>query len=79
MSSLSYSDVFSLSLDSAESHDITPGAVVATGQNRHPRYTVIAISGDTVWLRNVDTGADSLAPRARCRLIDLRGLAFAAE
>jgi hypothetical protein len=40
---------------------------------------VVALSGDTAWLRNVDTGANSLAPRTRCRLAASGGLAMAAE
>jgi hypothetical protein len=79
MSSLSYSDVFQLSLDSPDTQEVAVGDVVRTGRSQHPRFTVVALSGDTAWLRNVDTGANSLAPRTRCRLAASGGLAMAAE
>jgi hypothetical protein len=76
--SLSYSDVFDIDhhLDAPE--DLHPGDLVRTGPNYHPHFTVIAVSGDKVWVRNVETGVDALTDVTRCRLLD-QPIALAAE
>jgi len=40
---------------------------------------VIAVSGDKVWVRDVQTGADHLGFVSRCRKLQREPLAFAAE
>jgi hypothetical protein len=44
--------------------------MVRTGPNLYPHYTVIAVSGDKVWVRNVQTGVDGLTPISRCRKVN---------
>jgi hypothetical protein len=77
----SYSDVFSIVLDREHDEDIQAGDIVRTGENLHPHFTVVAISGDKAWLRNLQSGADSLGLLSRCRKIETAtpALAFAAE
>lgn len=77
----SYLDVFSLSLDREFDEQIQAGDHVRTGENQHPQFAVIAVSGDKAWVRNLQSGADSLAPLSRCRKIDSEAsiLALAAE
>jgi hypothetical protein len=66
----SYSDVFSISHDRDHHEEIHPGDVVRTGENLYPHYEVVAVHGDKAWVRNVQTGADSLALLSRCRKIN---------
>lgn len=66
---MSYADVFQLDLDRAYDEDIRPGDTVQTGQNRFPRFSVIAVDGDKVWVRDLQSGADDIAPLARVRKI----------
>ena len=70
MTTSSYSDVFAIDHDRAEDEEIHPGDMVRTGPNLYPHYTVIAVSGDKVWVRNVQTGVDGLTPVTRCRKIN---------
>jgi hypothetical protein len=70
MSLSSYSDVFSISHERGYDEEICAGDLVRFGDNFHPHYTVIALSGDKAWVRNVQNGADSLALVSRCRKID---------
>lgn len=83
MSLPSYSDVFSIIHERAHDEEICVGDLVRTGENYHPHFTVIAISGDKAWVRNVQNGADSLAQLDRCRKIGqvdaAMGVAVAAE
>ena len=83
MSLPSYSDVFSISHQRAHDEDIRVGDLVRTGENYHPHFTVIAVSGDKAWVRNVQSGVDSLAQLDRCRKIGEEhaalGVAVAAE
>ena len=46
---------------------ILAGDVVHTGPNHYPQWRVIAIHGETAWLRNVQTHADGVADLRRCR------------
>lgn len=77
----SYSDVFSISHDREQDEEIQAGDLVRTGENLHPHFTVIAVSGDKAWVRNLQSGADSLAILNRCRKIETAApaLAIAAE
>jgi 2'-5' RNA ligase len=83
MSLPSYSDVFSIVHERAHDEEIRAGDLVRTGENFHPHFTVIAVSGDKAWVRNVQNGVDSLAQLDRCRRIadvDVAlGVAVAAE
>jgi hypothetical protein len=75
----SYSDVFSIRLERDYEEEISPGDLVRTGPNLFPHFEVIAVHGDKAWVRNVQNGADHLALLSRCRRIDRRPLAQAAE
>ena len=79
MSPLSYSDVFSISHDREHEETILPGDLVRTGPNLHPHFTVIAVDADMAWVRNVQSGHDSLALLSRCRRIPTPAMAMAAE
>ena len=70
MTTSSYSDVFAIDHDRSEDEEIEAGDLVRTGPNLYPHYTVIAVSGDKVWVRNVQTGVDGLTPITRCRKIN---------
>jgi hypothetical protein len=74
----SYSDVFGISHERDAHEEIQAGDLVRTGPNQFPHFSVIAVSGDKAWVRNVSTGADALALVSRCRKIE-PALAFAAE
>lgn len=65
----SYSDVFSISHDREHHEDIEPGDLVRTGENFHPHYEVLAVHGEKAWVKNVQTGVDTLALLSRCRKI----------
>jgi len=67
---LSYSDVFSVRHERDFDQEIHPGDIVRMGANLYPHYTVIAVNGDKAWVRNVDTGHDSLAEISRCRRVE---------
>lgn len=69
MSLSSYSDVFEIEHERGYDEEIVAGDLVRCGENFHPHYTVIAVSGDKAWVRNVQNGVDSLAQLARCRKI----------
>jgi hypothetical protein len=78
MTSVSYSDVFSIKLDREHDEEIFPGDTVRMGQNLYPHFEVIAVNGDKAWVRNLQTGEDHLALTARCRNIEPRIVAAAA-
>ena len=65
----SYSDVFSISLDREHEETIQVGDLVQTGPNLYPRFTVVAISGDKAWVRNIETDVDGLTALSRCRKV----------
>ena len=79
MNSISYCDVFSLTLDREHDEAILAGDIVRTGTNDFPRFKVVAVHGDKAWLRDVQTGANHLAPLLRCRRMPQPALAIAAE
>ena len=70
MSPTSYSDVFAIQHDRDIDEEIQPGDLVRTGPNLYPHYTVVAVSGDKAWVRNVQTGVDGLTPLSRCRKVN---------
>ena len=69
LSATSYSDVFDIQHERGYDEVIQVGDTVRTGQNLYPHYQVIAVNGDTVWVRNMQTGADGLTALSRCRRI----------
>ena len=75
----SYTDVFSIDLDCGQDEDISAGDLVRSGPNLFPHFEVIAVSGDKAWVRDVQTGADHLAPLSRCRKLQPERFALAAE
>ncbi|WP_395672730.1 hypothetical protein [Phenylobacterium sp.] len=75
----SYSDVFSIEHERGYEEEIRVGDTVRCGPNHHPHYEVIALHGEKAWLRNIQNGADALAPITRCRRLDEATLRAAAE
>jgi hypothetical protein len=71
MSLPSYADVFNLSDDRVPGGEIHEGDVVRMGNNFHPHYAVIAVHGEKVWVRNLQSGEDHLAQVGRCRRLEL--------
>jgi hypothetical protein len=45
------------------------GYVVRTSENLFPHFRVIAVSGDRVWIRDVQSGTDHVAPINRCQIV----------
>ncbi len=70
MAQVSYSDVFAINHEREYDEDIQAGDMVRTGPNLHPHFTVVAISGDKAWVRNIETGVDGLTAISRCRKIN---------
>jgi hypothetical protein len=70
MSLISYSDVYDIDHSRGYEEEIAVGDLVRTGPNLFPHYQVIAVSGDKVWVRNTESGADALAFLDRCRKIN---------
>jgi hypothetical protein len=79
MSPSSYSDVFSISHDRDYDEEILAGDIVRSGPNLFPHFEVVAVHGDKAWVRNVQSGADHLALLSRCRKIQPKAEALAAE
>ncbi|CAN7228199.1 hypothetical protein LJR225_000920 [Phenylobacterium sp. LjRoot225] len=79
MSLSSYSDVFSIRHEREYDEEILAGDLVRSGTNLFPHFEVIAVHGDMAWVRNVQNGADQLAPLSRCRKIQSEALALAAQ
>ena len=75
---LSYSDVFNLVHEREHEEEIAAGDLVRMGQNHFPHFAVIAVDGDTAWVRNITSGEDSLARGDRCRKVAQDGVAKAA-
>lgn len=63
----SYSDVFDIDHDREHHEDIQAGDTVRTGLNHFPHFEVLAVHGGKAWVRDVASGADSLALLSRCR------------
>ena len=70
MALISYSDLYSISHDREYDEDIQTGDMVRTGPNLFPHFSVMAVVGEKVWVRNLDTGADGITAIARCRKIN---------
>ena len=79
MAGISYLDVFGLMLDRDCEGRIRPGDLVRTGFNYFPQFHVVAVDGETGWLRDVQSGAGHLVPLRRCRRIHDPALSIAAE
>lgn len=75
----SYSDVFSLDHERPFEEEIHEGDLVRMGDNHHSHYAVIAVHGDTAWVRNLQSGSDHLARVSRCRRLPDPAAALAAE
>ncbi len=63
----SYSDVYDIDHDREHHEDIRAGDTVRTGLNHFPHFEVLAVNGEKAWVRDVVSGADSLALLSRCR------------
>jgi len=72
MSAISYRDVFEIEHDQS-SEELAVGDLVQTGPNLFPRFEIVAISGETVWVRNVSSRQDALLPASRCRKVSPEG------
>jgi hypothetical protein len=66
----SYSDVFEISHERDFDEHIAAGDLVRTGANAFPHYSVIAVYGDKVWVRDVQYGSDGITSLALCRKIN---------
>jgi hypothetical protein len=69
MVQVSYSDLFDIRHEREFDEDIHAGDLVRTGPNLFPHYEVIAVNGDKVWVRNVQSGLDGVTNINRCRKI----------
>ena len=67
---VSYSDLFGINHVREGHEEIAEGDLVRTGPNQFPRYQVIAVDGDRVWVRNVDNRQDGVTDLNRCRKVD---------
>lgn len=70
MSVVSYSDLYEIDHNRGYEEEIVVGDLVRTGPNLFPHYTVVAVHGDKVWVRNTENGSDALAFLDRCRKIN---------
>ena len=48
---------------------VAAGQLVRTGDNFHPHYHVIAVTGDRAWIRDTQHGSDHIVPISQCRKI----------
>ena len=70
MVKVSYSGVFGIDHVREQHEEIVEGDLVRTGPSQFPRYRVIAVDGERVWVRNVDNGLDGVTDLNRCRRAD---------
>ena len=75
---MSYSDLYQINHERDWHEDIVVGDLVRTGPNLYPHCTVVAVSDDTAWVRNTETGAQALTALNRCRRIEQQAAARAA-
>ena len=75
---MSYSDLYEINHERDWHEDIVVGDLVRTGPNLYPHFTVVAVSDDTAWVRNTETGAQALTALNRCRRIEQQAAAKAA-
>jgi hypothetical protein len=54
-------------IDTRLAQPLHPGDVCITGENSYPRFRVIAVHEDRVWVRDIETGKDSVVPAGHCR------------
>ncbi|HEY2048780.1 MAG TPA: hypothetical protein VGH03_05530 [Caulobacteraceae bacterium] len=57
---------------------VAVGDTVTVGSDQFHQHEVMALRGQKAWLRDTDTGMDSIVVAVRCRLVSkslLRGLA----
>ncbi len=66
MVQVSYADVYGIEPHFGGESEIAAGDLVRTGPNLFPHFTVVAVSGDKVWLKNVQNGMDGLTALSRC-------------
>jgi hypothetical protein len=45
------------------------GSVCVTGENSRPRFRVIALVDDRAWIRDVETGQDSVVASGHCHAV----------
>jgi hypothetical protein len=77
MTPLSYADLFGITFEREYEEEILPGDLVRMGSNFHPFFEVIAVRGDKVWVRNIDTDADHISPLNYCRKLSARAIGSA--
>jgi hypothetical protein len=70
MIKVSYSDLFGINHVREQDEEIAEGDLVRTGPSQFPRYRVIAVNGERVWVRNADNGLDGVTDLNRCRRIE---------
>ncbi len=70
MLQVSFTDLIEISAQHVGDEDVQVGDLVKTGPNLYPHYTVIAIHGDKVWVRDVQTLMDGLTNLALCKKIN---------
>ena len=75
---MSYSDLYQINHERDWPVDIVVCDLVRTGPNLYPHFTVVAVSDDTAWVRNTETGAQALTALNRCRRIEQQAAAKAA-
>jgi hypothetical protein len=68
--SVSYADVFEISTGDGLGDEIQAGDIVRTGRNHFPHFVVVAVNGDKVWIRNLQSGHDAIAAASKCRRIN---------
>ena len=70
MLQVSYTDLIEISAEHEGDEDVQVGDLVKTGPNLYPHYSVIAVHGDKVWVRDVQTGMDGLTNLVLCKKIN---------
>ena len=58
-----------LDFATARASELRIGDTVRTGENRFPQYTIIAISGERAWIRDVQYGDDHVVAVTSLRRI----------
>ncbi len=70
MAQVSYSGLFGIRHERDYEEHIAEGDLVRTGTNAFPYFTVLAVSGQRAWLRNVQNGMDGIVDLDRCRKVN---------
>lgn len=50
-----------------DSPPLRPGDLCVTGANSLPRFRVIAVHEDRVWVRDTETGTDAVVAQGHCK------------